>query len=119
MLRVPVSLLLVLITVTACSNTIPVAVIGQDGKIFTGSNTYSLSEGSFSVTNGKITCAGSYNPLVQSSTISMPVTCDDGRKGIVRSIRDTSSSGSGTFVLNDGYRGDFIFGPAAASFSQK
>ena len=108
-----------LLAVSACSNTIPVAVIGEDGRVLTGSNTYSLSEGSFDVTDGSLTCGGSYNPLAQSVTISMPVTCSDGSKGIVRATRDSSDSGSGTFILNDGYKGDFIFGSAAANFSPK
>ena len=101
---------------TACSTTLPVAVIGSDGQILTGTNTYSLSEGSFSVAGDTMTCSGSYNPLAQSRTISIPVVCSDGRKGFVRSIRDTASSGSGTFRLNDGYQGDFVFGRAAENF---
>lgn len=100
----------------ACSSTIPVAVIGNDGRILTGSNTFSLTDGSFSVTDGKLTCSGSYDPLQQSQTITMPVVCNDGRKGIVRTTRDTATSGSGTFRLNDGYGGDFVFGRAAENF---
>jgi hypothetical protein len=41
-----------------CSTTVPVAVIGQHGEIMRGSNTFGLSGGSFSVTNGKLTCTG-------------------------------------------------------------
>jgi hypothetical protein len=101
---------------SGCATTIPVAVIGQDGRILTGSNTVSLSEGSFSVTDGKLTCSGSYDPFQHSQTISMPVICSDGRKGIVRATRDTATSGSGTVRLNDGYQGDFVFGNAALNF---
>lgn len=102
---------------SACGpTTIPVAVIGQDGRVLTGTNTVSYTEGSFTVTDGKLTCSGSYDPLQQSQTITMPVICSDGRKGIIRSVRDTPTSGSGTFRLNDGYQGDFVFGRAALNF---
>lgn len=96
--------------------TIPVAVIGQDGKVLTGTNTVSMDEASFTVTNGKLTCGGSYRPDLRSITISMPVSCSDGRKGIVRATRDSILSGSGTVRLNDGYTADFLFGTAAQNF---
>jgi hypothetical protein len=96
--------------------TIPVAVIGQDGRVLSGVNIVSLTEASFSISDGKLTCAGSYDPLQKSQTISMPVLCNDGRKGVVRAIRDSYKSGSGTFRLNDGYHGDFVFGKAALNF---
>lgn len=105
--------LLVGVFLSGCATTIPVAVIGQDGRVLTGTNTASLAGGSFYVTDGKLTCSGSYDPLQQSQTISMPVICSDGRKGIIRAIRDTATSGSGTVRLNDGYQGDFVFGKAA------
>lgn len=114
-----ISALAIALAVCACTNTVPVAVIGQDGRVLTGTNSYSMAEGSFTVSDGMLTCGGSYNPLAQSVTISMPVTCDDGSKGIVRSTRDSPNSGSGTFVLDNGYKGDFIFGSAANSFSPK
>lgn len=110
------AIFLMVIFLSGCTTTIPVAVIGQDGRVLTGTNTVSLTEGSFSVTDGKLTCSGSYDPLQQSQTISMPVLCNDGRKGIVRAVRDTSTSGSGTIRLNDGYQGDFVFGKAALNF---
>src|SRR5262245_44346197 len=102
-------------SLAACVQTIPVAVIGRDGRILGGTNTVSLAEGSFTVTDGKLTCGGSYDPLLQSKTISMPVRCSDGRNGIVRAIRDYAVSGSGTVRLNDGYQADFLFGTAASS----
>jgi len=96
--------------------TVPVAVIGQDGRTLTGTNTVTIAEGSFSVSDGALTCSGSYNPHQQSQTITIPVLCSDGRKGIIRAVRDTATSGSGTFRLNDGYQGDFVFGRAAENF---
>jgi hypothetical protein len=96
-----------------CSTTIPVAVIGQNGMILRGENTISVSGGSFSVTDGKLTCTGSYNALNQSQTITIPIICNDGRTGIAQSTRDSSLSGGGKVRLSDGSEADFIFGEAA------
>ena len=84
--------------------------------VMTGTNYISKSEGSFSVTDGALTCFGSYDPLQTSTTISMTIKCSDGRKGIVKSTRDTAGSGSGTVRLDDGWEGDFLFGAAAEGF---
>ncbi len=96
-----------------CSMTIPVAVIGQHGEIMRGTNTVGLTEGSFSVTDGKVTCSGSYSALNESQTITMPVVCTDGRRGIVTATRDSPMSGGGKVRLSDGTEADFIFGEAA------
>jgi hypothetical protein len=97
--------------------TVPVAVVssGVPGGILRGTNTASLSNGgSFNVSNGKLSCAGSYDLGNRSPTISIPVLCNDGRKGIVTATRDYGGmSGGGHFTLNDGTTGDFIFGEAA------
>ena len=102
-----------LITLCACSTTIPIAVIGQHGEILRGENEVSLSEGSFSVTNGKLTCSGSYNPLNDSPTITVTLLCSDGRTGIAIATRDSPLSGGGKVTLSDGEEGTFIFGDAA------
>ena len=99
-----------------CSLTEPVAVVSKDipGGIMRGTTTASLSGGSFTVSNGELTCGGDYNSLDQSPTISIPILCSDGRKGIVTATRDYSgTSGGGQFTLNDGATGDFMFGAAA------
>jgi hypothetical protein len=93
-----------------------VAVVskGIPGGIMRGTTTASLSGGSFSVSNGSFTCGGDYNALDTSPTISIPVLCSDGRKGIITATRDYSGmSGGGHFTLNDGTIGDFMFGTAA------
>jgi hypothetical protein len=52
-----------------------------------------------------------------SPTISMPVTCYDGRRGIVIVTRDNrGTSGAGTVRLTDGSEATFMFGAAAAGF---
>ena len=109
-------LLSTLLTVTACAITQPVTVIDQKSHIMRGTATAALSGGTFQVTDGKVTCAGSYDSLDLSTTITMPVHCSDGRKGIVTATRDNSGqSGSGRIRMSDGKEADFIFGPAAAS----
>jgi hypothetical protein len=79
-----------------------------------GTNSASLSGGSFDVSNGTLSCVGTYSVGNPSPTISIPVLCNDGRKGIVIATRDYGGmSGGGTFTLNDGTTGNFIFGDAA------
>lgn len=108
-------LLLSCLVLTACSATVPIAVMGEDGRILRGTTTASMAGGSFSVTDGKLTCKGSYNPLTESDVISMPTVCSDGRRGIVRAIRETATSGHGKIKLNDGYTADMIFGEDAGN----
>ena len=99
--------------ILGCSVTVPVAVIGQHGEIMRGTNTASLASATFTVTDGKVTCSGSYNPLNESQTITTTVTCTDDRTGIVTAVRDSPTSGGGTVTLSDGTSARFIFGEAA------
>src|SRR5579863_1052794 len=69
------------LSLVSCSTTWPVVVIGKKGEMLKGTATASLQGGSFSVTDGKLTCGGGYNSLNTSSTITMPVLCSDGRRG--------------------------------------
>jgi hypothetical protein len=102
---------------SACAITEPVVVIGKDGQTLKGTATGALSGGSFSVTDGHLTCRGNYDSMSTSASISMQVLCSDGRKGIVTSTREASGvAGHGTVKLNDGSEWTFIFGPAAANF---
>ncbi len=98
---------------SGCATTIPVAVITRDGRILRGENHASLTSGSFMVTDGKLTCTGSYNPLNTSHTITVSLVCNDGRTGIAIATRDTATSGGGKVTLSDGSEGTFIFGHAA------
>jgi hypothetical protein len=106
------------LSTAACAATVPVAVVTKavPGGIMRGTNTVSLSEGSFTVSNGTLSCGGSYDPLDMSHTITMTVLCNDGRKGIVIATRNAyGTGGGGTFTLNDGTTGDIIFGAAAGA----
>jgi hypothetical protein len=108
-----VFLLVIAIGASGCATTVPVAVILHDGHILRGENSASLSSGTFSVTDGKLSCAGSYDPLNESQTITVTVTCNDGRTGIAIATRDSALSGGGKVTLSDGSDGTFIFGNAA------
>ena len=102
---------------TGCSYSEPVVVIGLHGETLRGTATAAMTGGTFTMTNGKLTCSGNYDDWSLSTTIEMPVLCSDGRKGIVTATRDASGySGSGHVRLNDGSTADFIFGPSAANF---
>jgi hypothetical protein len=80
-----------------------------------GTATAAISGGSFNVSAGALSCGGTYNALDTSPTISIPVLCNDGRRGIIIATRDNSGmSGGGHFTLTDGTTGDFIFGAEAA-----
>ena len=104
-------------TLSACSITVPVVVIGQNGQVLKGTATADLSGGSFVATDGKLTCSGNYNSLDTSVTITMQVLCSDGRKGFVIATREASgTSGHGTVKLNDGSTAEFVFGHAAENF---
>ena len=95
----------------------PVAVVskGVPGGVMRGTTTASTSGGSFNVSDGTLSCGGSYNAWDTSTTITVPVLCNDGRKGILIVTRDLDGvSGGGRFTLTDGTSGDFMFGPAAA-----
>lgn len=105
-----------LLGLAACSGiTQPVAVIGERGEILKGSATASLQTGgSFQVSNGLLSCSGNYDAFSSSLTVSFPVVCSDGRKGLGTATRDASGlTGSGTIRLNDGSSWTFVFGPAA------
>jgi hypothetical protein len=111
-------LAILLVSGCATSVTLPVVVIEKNGHMLKGTTTASLlSGGSFNVTDGKLSCGGSYDALDTSPTISMAVLCSDGRRGIIIATRDNNGmSGAGTVHMNDGSEGTFMFGQAAASF---
>lgn len=103
--------------VAGCSVTEPVVVIAPNGQMLRGTTHANLLHGSFQVTDGTLTCGGSYSSLSMETTINIPVLCSDGRKGFVIANRDsTGRSGQGTVHLTDGMQATFIFGPAARNF---
>ena len=108
-----------LLLIAACDITQPVAVIGERGEVFKGTATASMADGgSFKVTDGRINCGGTYDAYSASRTVSFPVVCSDGRKGLGTATRDANGgTGSGTIRMNDGTDWTFVFGPAANAFN--
>lgn len=107
-----------LLLCTACSVTQPVAVIRQNGGVLKGTTTPSLAGGTFTATDGILTCSGTYDNDERSRTISFPVFCSDGRKGTVIATRGgDGTTGSGMVRMSDGEEAAFVFGPAANTFS--
>jgi hypothetical protein len=102
------------LVLAACSVTVPVAVVPKTGPIMRGTATGSLGGGSFTVTDGKLTCSGTYDALDSSPTLQMPTTCSDGRKGLVTATRDSNmTDGKGVVRLQDGFEAQFVFGKYA------
>ncbi|WP_225769397.1 hypothetical protein [Inquilinus sp. Marseille-Q2685] len=98
----------------ACSVTVPVAVVPKTGPVMRGTATGSLGGGSFTVTDGKLTCSGEYDALDSSPTLQMPTSCSDGRKGLVTATRDSNmTDGRGVVRLQDGFEAQFVFGKYA------
>ena len=102
------------LALAACSVTVPVAVVPQSGPVMRGTATGSLGGGSFTVTDGKLTCSGEYDALDRSPTLQMPTSCSDGRKGLVTATRDSNmTDGRGVVRLQDGFEAQFMFGKYA------
>jgi hypothetical protein len=106
-----------LLAVGGCASTLPVALITSDWQVMRGTVTASLQGGSFQVAGHGRMCAGSYDSLNHSPTISMPVQCSDGKRGMVIVNRDPSGmSGNGRVRMQDGSEADFVFGEPAKAF---
>lgn len=102
--------------VGACSHDFPITVVGPGvpGGIMRGTGTAALDGGRFSVSSGSFVCAGNYDAMDTSPTITIPILCNDGRKGAVVATRNSGGmGGTGTFTLTDGTAGDLIFGKGA------
>lgn len=105
-----------LLAVSACDTAYPVTVIGEDGMTFRGSATDTfLHGGSFHATNGNAVCTGTYDKNQDISTVSFPVQCNNGLRGIGTAYFQSAAAGSGFVTMNDGSRWQFIFGRAALS----
>jgi hypothetical protein len=47
--------------------------------------------------------------------MSLPILCNDGRKGIITANSEPSGlTGGGRFTLNEGTTGDFMYGATAS-----
>lgn len=86
--------------------------VAMDGGLYMG--TYHSTPpfaANFRVSNGANGCRGSYDGLTGSQDALFDVYCDDGRAGWADIILDVSGrSGIGQLTLNDGTKGDIVFG---------
>lgn len=103
-----------LLLLSACgSMTLPAAVRLSDGTSMVGTTTAAVSGGTFKVAtaDGSLKCGGTYNALDTSPTISVPVTCSNGKFGraVVTRAAD-GMSGSGYVATSDGRTGQVAFG---------
>ncbi len=100
----------------ACDVAYPVTVIGEGGTTFRGSATNTFLEGgSFHATNGKSVCMGQYQKTRDISTVSFPVTCNNGLTGIGTAYFQNAVNGSGFVTMSDGSRWQFLFGKGATA----
>ena len=96
----------------------PAAVHMVDGNLLTGTASASVSAGTFTVSSptNSLRCSGSYDQFDKSYQIKAPVSCSDGRSGVVTLIRTPDlMSGAGTVKMSDGSSGLVGFGQMAAS----
>ena len=101
--------------VAACDVAYPVAVIGDNGMTFRGAATDTFLEGGrFQATNGTTVCTGTYDKYQDISTVSFPVACSNGLRGIGTAFFERYDSGSGFVTMQDGSRWQFLFGEGAA-----
>ena len=93
------------LSLAGCAVTEPVAVVskGVPGGIMRGTTTAAISGGSFNVSNGTLSCGGTYDALDYSPTITAH-HCHS---------RQQRRERGGHFTLSDGTTGDFLFGEAA------
>lgn len=104
------------LAVAGCTTTEPLAVIAAGGEVMKGTTVAALTGGTFSASDSRATCSGTYDDLTMVQTVSFAVTCTDGRRGIGRAVRDSATGGSGTIQMSDGTTAKFVFGPSAANF---
>jgi len=96
----------------------PVAVMTQSGDVFSGQAVTTATGGSFSVSNGRVQCTGTYDPSPGQQTLTVGARCSDGRSGIGTAVRETPASGRGTIRMSDGSQATFVFGGPAAALAR-
>lgn len=111
--------LLSLLLLSGCGSvTVPAAVQTSDGTAMVGTTTAAVSGGKFSVKtpDGNLSCGGTYNALDPSPTLSVPVTCSDGRHGNIAVVREPDGQGGRGFAsLSDGTTAVVAFGNNAGA----
>jgi hypothetical protein len=103
--------LLSLLALAGCSVSAPAVVSGADGLMLRGSVRGDMSGGTWAVTDGRLTCSGSYDPFSTAISLELVVRCTDGRRGIATVVRDADlESGKGSVRMEDGMVYAIAFG---------
>jgi hypothetical protein len=90
------------------------AVIGR--RVYFGSYRTDLFSGYFRISDDSQSCRGAYNAFYGAEDAVFAVTCDDGRTGTARIVRDREGrSGIGYIAMADGTKGKIVFGVPAES----
>jgi len=112
---------LVAITLVAgCASQISLPIVGKlsNGDTAQGSVVldFATRRGVFDmVTLRGLTCKGDYDASLSISTITIPVTCNNGETGVVIATRDaTGVAGTAEARLRSGMTGRFLFGNVSA-----
>lgn len=97
----------------ACTATMPVTVMNEDGRILQGSVTGSRTNGTFEVSDQTLKCEGAYDAGRNTRQMTLPVHCSDGKNGAAAVHRvENLRSGYGTATLADGEQYAFLYGKA-------
>jgi len=122
MLRVLGCLAFASLVLAGCGpSVIALPVVGKlsNGEAANGNVVLDLSTsvGKFDMsTLSGLSCGGTWDARVMKSTITIPVTCNNGRTGTVIATRDaTGMAGTAVGRLNNGLSGKFLFGNVSAA----
>jgi hypothetical protein len=89
-----------------------VAIIGEG--FYRGRYTSDPFSAAFSVADGARVCRGRYSAFAGDASPIFRVRCDDGRRGRAQIVLDqTGANGIGRVEMDDGSKGDIVFGYAA------
>ncbi len=93
----------------------PMVAVLRD-EMYRGSYiSYPLSA-AFTLSNGRNVCRGRFNAFAGDKMSIYRVRCDNGATGSANLVLDiTGANGLGIFEMDDGTRGQIIFGPAAVT----
>ena len=93
-----------LFALTGCALTTPVLVKTSNGDEFLGSATASALSGSFEVVDSNgLKCHGAFDPNDGNVMMTVKITCDDGRHGVIYMQRNAIlGAGTGIGKMSDG-----------------
>lgn len=85
-----------------------------NGRLYLGTYDSDPFSAYFRVADGTSVCRGAYNALAGDTEAVFEVRCDDGRRGTADIVLDRKGrNGIGGVVMDDGTRGDIVFGHGA------